>query len=298
MRYAYYPGCSLEGLSAEYNRSVQRLFELLGVDFEEVPDWICCGTLAAPSVSRLLGLVNPLWNIARAKQANFDQIIAPCSACLYHFKHALKQVTEDPGLCAEVEAILEQSLTGAPPTIHPLQILSDEIYEERICGLLQRDLSELKVVCYYGCHISRPADLMQFDDPEHPQSMDRVLRWAGVQVLDWSKKVDCCGAHLSLVRPEIVVNLCMQLFKAAAAAGADAVVVACPMCHVNLETRQASVAEILGQPLNLPVLYFTQVLGYALGLEPQAVGLKKHLIDPIPLITMKCRQGAVLENPI
>ena len=289
MKYGYYPGCSLEGISVEYNHSMRSLFNALDVTVEDLPEWICCGTLAAPSISRLLGVATPLWNVARAKQEGYEQLIAPCSACVYHFKNAEKQVDKDIELREEVEAVLELPLSDLPRTVHPLEILIKDGFEERIKSTLIRDMSDLKVVCYYGCHISRPADVMQFDDPEDPQSMDLLLNWAGVETLDWSSKVDCCGAHFSLIRPDIVVDLCAKLVDAALEAGADAIVVACPMCHANLDTRQEEIADRLGHPIKLPVLYFSQVLGYALGLEPNVLGLKKHIVDPLPLMLEKCQ---------
>ncbi|MGD2158285.1 MAG: CoB--CoM heterodisulfide reductase iron-sulfur subunit B family protein [Anaerolineales bacterium] len=290
MKYAYYPGCSLEGISVEYDLSMRRLFEQLEVTVEDLPEWICCGTLAAPSMSRLLGVATPLWNVARATLEGFDQLIAPCSACVYHFKNAVKQVEDKPDLRIEVENVLEMSLESQTPTIHPLELLVQDSFEERIKSSLKRDLSDLKVVAYYGCHISRPAKVMQFDDPENPQSMDQILEWAGAQVLDWSAKVDCCGAHFSMIKPEIAVDLCSQLIKAALQVGADAIVVACPMCHANLDTRQEMIAEKMDRPLDLPVFYFSQVLGYAMGLGENQLGMTKHLVDPLPLMLEKCRQ--------
>lgn len=297
MTYGYYPGCSLEGVSTEYDESVRSLFKVLDISFEELSDWICCGTLAAPSISNLLGVATPMWNVARAKQEGYDQLIAPCSACVYHFKHAARQVEEDSALKAKVEGVLEMSLDTPPATVHPLEILVSDGFEERIKERLvpERDLSDLKVVCYYGCHISRPTKIMQFDDPEDPQSMDRVLSWIGAQVLDWTGKVDCCGAHYSLIRPDIVVDMCEQLFEAALSAGADAIVVGCPMCHANLDTRQDEIAKRLGRPLNMPVLYFSQVLGYAMGLSAKSLGMKKHIVDPLPLMLAKCQQRSSQE---
>lgn len=293
MRYGYYPGCSLEGISAEYDESIRALFTHLNIPVEDLPDWICCGTLAAPSLSRLLGLATPLWNVARAKQAGYDQLITPCSACLYHFKHAAKQVAEDPALRTGVEKILDLPLNSPPPTIHPLELLISDSFESRVKRSVQRDLSDLKVVCYYGCHLSRPASVMQFDDPENPQSMDRLMSWVGVQVMEWSRKVDCCGAHYSLIKPDIVVDLCTPLFESAIEAGADVMVVACPMCHANLDTRQEAIAAKLGLPVRIPVLYFSQVLGYAMGLSSHALGLKRHIVDPLPMMLEESVRGGV-----
>jgi len=289
MKYGYYPGCSLEGISVEYDHSMRSLLAALDVTIEDLPDWICCGTLAAPSMSRLLGMAAPLWNVAKAKQAGYDQLIAPCSACAYHFKNATKQVAEKPQLRMDVEAVLEMPLNEVPPTIHPLEILVTDGFEARIKKAVRRDISDLKVVCYYGCHISRPAEVMQFDDPEYPLSMDRVLNWAGVQTLDWSGKVECCGAHFSMIKPDIVVELCAKLVVEALEVGAEAIVVACPMCHANLDTRQDKIAEKLGEPLKMPILYFSQVLGSAFGIEPKALGLRRHIVDPLPLMLQKCQ---------
>lgn len=289
MKYGYYPGCSLEGISVEYNHSMRSLFTALEVTIEDLPEWICCGTLAAPSISRLLGVATPLWNVAKAKQEGFEQLVAPCSACVYHFKNAEKQVNTNSKLMTEIESVLEMPLDDLPRTVHPLEILVNDGFEERIKSGVRQDLSDLKVVCYYGCHISRPAEVMQFDDPEDPQSMDLLLGWVGVQTLDWSRKVDCCGAHFSLIKPDIVVDLCAELVESALDVGADAIVVACPMCHANLDTRQDVIADKLGQAVNIPILYFSQVLGYALGIEPNALGLKKHIVDPLPLMLEKCQ---------
>lgn len=290
MKSAYYPGCSLEGISVEYDMSIRHLFKLLEVTIEDLPDWICCGTLAAPSISRLLGLATPLWNVAKAEEHGYEQLIAPCSACLYHFKHAAKVVAENPALRGEVETVLEMPVSNPPRIVHPLELLTNDGFEKRIKEAIQLDLADLKVVCYYGCHISRPANVMQFDDPENPQSMDRLMSWAGAEVLDWSGKVECCGAHFSLIKPGIVVDMAARLFEWALEAGAQAIVAACPMCHANLDTRQEEVAARLGRPLELPVLYFSQVLGYAMGLSPKELGFKKHLVDPLPLMLEKCQQ--------
>jgi heterodisulfide reductase subunit B len=296
MKYGYYPGCSLQGISSEYDESVRSLLDRLEVKTEDVPDWICCGTIATPSTSHFLGLAVPLWNLVQARQAGFDQVITPCSACLYHFKHAAYRVAEDPALRAEVESVLEQPLDPLPPAVHPLETLSTDAFKARIKAELvpERDLSTLKAVCYYGCHISRPAKIMQFDDPENPQSMDRMLKWANVQVLDWPGKVDCCGAHFSLVKPEIVVDSSLRLFESALAVGAEAIVSACPMCQANLDMRQDTIGAKLGQPLSMPVLYFSQVLGYALGLEVEPLGLNKHFVDPTPLLLAKSQKQQAL----
>jgi heterodisulfide reductase subunit B2 len=295
MRYGYYPGCSLQGISVEYDHSIRSLFKLLDVPLEELTDWICCGTLAAPALGQILGLATPLWNIARARETGFDQLVTPCSACVYHFKHAASQVAHNGQLRSHVEEVLELSLSNPTPAIHPLELLVTEPFEKRIKSLLKKELGDLKVVNYYGCHISRPADVMQFDDPENPQSMDKLMKWVGARPLEWAGKVDCCGAHLSMIRPDLVVKMCSRLIASALEAGADAVVVACPMCHANLDTRQDEIAAYLKRPFSLPILYFSQVVGYALGLEAAELGMLKHIVDPVPLMLARCRRRQVGE---
>jgi len=295
MTLGYYPGCSLEGISTEYDISMRNLFRKLEIETQDLEDWICCGTLAAPSASRLLGLATPLWNMARAKQSDFEFLITPCSACLYHFKNAAKLVEEDAELLNEVESVLHMSLEATPQAIHPLELLATDEFEERIQARITPECAnnKLKVVTYYGCHISRPAEVMKFDDPEDPNSMDQILRWANVEVMEWSCKVDCCGAHFSLVKPDVVIDLCHKIFEGALEAGAEAIVVACPMCHANLDTRQKEIGQRLGMQLEMPILYFSQVLGQAMGLSDEELGLKKHIVDPRPLLRTNC-----LELPV
>jgi heterodisulfide reductase subunit B len=128
--------------------------------------------------------------------------------------------------------------------------------------------------------------------------MDRLLGWAGVESLDWPGKVVCCGAHFSMIKPDIVVEMCTKLIAWAQEAGAQAIVVACPMCHANLDTRQEEIAEKLGQPTGLPILYFSQVLGYAIGIEPNALGFNKHLVDPLPLMLEKCHYSQDISSSL
>ncbi|MDH5605746.1 MAG: CoB--CoM heterodisulfide reductase iron-sulfur subunit B family protein [Anaerolineae bacterium] len=299
MSYGYYPGCSLEGISEEYDISIRSLFEVLDIPVNDIEDWICCGTMAAPSLSPLLGLAAPLSSVIQAKHQNFEKIIAPCSECLYHFKRATLKVDQDQSVRTDLSEVMGESLDHLPVSIHPLELLYHPDYEALIKSRLvpERDLSALKVVCYYGCHISRPADVMQFDDPENPKSMDEMLEWTGVIVLDWKSKLDCCGAHFSLIQPDIVVELSKEIYLAALEVEADAVVVACPMCHANLDTRQNDIANLLGRPIDMPILYFSQVLGYALGLEMKQLGFEKHLIDPVPLMLEKCQSRQFAQIP-
>jgi heterodisulfide reductase subunit B len=127
---------------------------------------------------------------------------------------------------------------------------------------------------------------MQFDDCENPQSMDRVLRAVGIETLDWSAKTDCCGAALSLSETDVVLDLTRAILDEAKAVGANAIAVACPLCHVNLDARQPDVDARFGTAYSMPIFYFTQLVALALGATPAEVGLGRHLVDPRPLLAV------------
>ncbi|MDI6752693.1 MAG: heterodisulfide reductase-related iron-sulfur binding cluster, partial [bacterium] len=180
-------------------------------------------------------------------------IAVPCSACYHNLKLAKEEL----------------NLNDSPPVRHLLDILAKET--ERVKLLVKKPLSKLKIAPYYGCLITRPPHKDEFDSVEQPQSMDRLLEICGCEVMKWSYKTDCCGAGLSLPQSEIVVDLVKKLINMAKQAGADCIVTACPMCQANLEMRQNGA--------NMPVLYFTEVLGMALEMSNANRWLKKHLID-------------------
>jgi heterodisulfide reductase subunit B len=266
-------------MSVEYDVSLRNLFDRLDIQVEEVPDWICCGTNAAPSTSRFLGLSVPLLSIARAAEAGQNAVLAPCSACLYHFKSALHQLEKDPALVPQVEDILELPLSTTPEVMHPVELLSDSIFEKVIREAAVKDLSDLKVVCYYGCLMTRPPKVMQFDVAEYPQSMDRLIQWTGARTLDWACKTECCGATFSMIDSNVVIDLSRDILNAAKTVGADAIVVACPLCQVNLDSRQAEIETHFGEKFNLPILFFSQLLGLAFDIPEEGLGLWRHMVD-------------------
>lgn len=163
--------------------------------------------------------------------------------------------------------------------IHPLTIFAEEPLISKIPTLVKRDLSGLKVVSYYGCLLTRPPKITEFDIAENPVSMDKVLKAAGITSLDWSYKTICCGASFALTKPDIVVNLSHKIIEEAKSVGADAIAVACPLCHVNLDTRQSDMEKAFGTHPQMPILYVTQLMGYSFGLSPEELSLDKHLTD-------------------
>ncbi len=279
MKYAYYPGCSLHSTAKEYDRSLRAVCEKVGIELEEVKNWICCGSSWAHPTSKLLSLALPLKNLAEIEKRGFREVIVPCAACFSRFKIAQHEIDNKPRLAAQVEGIIEHKFKDGVKVSHPLGILSSNAELSKLRELVKNALSGLKVVCYYGCLLTRPPKVTEFDVCEYPQSMDKILQALGVSTLDWSYKTDCCGASFALTRTEIVLKLSHDILEAAKSAGADAIAVACPMCQANLDTRQEEIEEKYQVTYHLPILYFTQLAGISLGIPAEKLLLKSHLVD-------------------
>jgi heterodisulfide reductase subunit B len=210
----------------------------------------------------------------------FKEVVVPCASCFSRFKTALHDLQNEPRLREEIGQIIEGNWGDDITVYHPLQIFSEEPQLGKISSLAKQGLAGLKVVCYYGCLLTRPPKVTEFDTCEYPESMDRVLRALGIATLDWSYKTDCCGAAFALTRTDIVLKLSHDILEGAKSVGADAIAVACPLCHTNLDTRQEEIEKTYGADYKLPILYFTQLMGISFGLSSQELLLEKHLVSP------------------
>jgi heterodisulfide reductase subunit B len=285
MKYAYYPGCSLHSTGREFDKSLLDVCNKLGVELVEPKDWVCCGSTAAHNVSKLMATALPMTNLALVDEMGLDQVIVPCAECFSKFKIAQHNVKTDKKLRKDVVKAIHNDCNDDVKVLHPLTIFAEEPLISSIPALVGRDLSKLKVACYYGCLLVRPPEVTQFDVAEYPETMDKVLRAAGITTVDWSHKTMCCGASFAVSKPDIVVNLSHKVIEAAKSAGADAIAVACPMCHANLDARQEDMAKEFRTHPRMPVLYFTQLLGYSFGLTPEELLLNKHLTDAEEVLT-------------
>ncbi len=292
MKYAYYPGCSLHSTGSEFDVSLKAVCARLDVELEEVPGWICCGSTPAHSVSELLALALPLANLRLVEEMGKEEVVVPCASCFRRLKSGQHETAKKPELAEKVSRVLDSPYGGSVEIRHALEVfLKGEMLAE-IAKQGTEDLSQLRVACYYGCLLTRPPKVMQFDQHEYPMSMDAVLRAAGVTTLDWNFKTMCCGAAFSLTETEIVYKLTADVLAEAEAAGANAIAVACPLCHANLDTRQSEIEERLGRKFGLPVFYFTQLIGLAMGIPGDELGLGKHLVETADLL------GAVSREPV
>ncbi len=284
MRYAYYPGCSLHSTGSEFDISLRAVCPGLGIELEEVEGWICCGSTPAHSVSGLLALALPVANLCLVEEMEEGEVVVPCASCFRRLKAGHHETATRPELLKEVNRVVERPYRGTVGISHPLEIFSTESMLGEIARLSTTDLSNLKVVCYYGCLLTRPPEVMRFDRCEYPMSMDQVLRAAGITTLDWDFKTMCCGAAFSLTETEVVYKLCSDILEAAQGVGANAIAVACPLCHANLDTRQSEIEQRLDKRYGLPILYFTQLMGLAMGIPAEKLGIDKHLVPAGHLI--------------
>ncbi len=286
MKYAYYPGCSLHSTAKEYDISTKAVCEALGIELEEIPDWVCCGASSAHMTSELLSLALPVSDLVIAKDMGLDTLVC-CAACYSRLRVANAQMASDDGHRAQVIEIVGTDYSGESQVRHLLDVLVHEYGLDALREKVTRELSDLRVVAYYGCLLSRPPEIVAFDDPENPTAMDELAAALGAKALDWPYKTVCCGQSLSLTRTDVVLKLCRDILQSASNRGADCIVVACPLCHSNLDMRQVQINKRYQTQFNVPILYFTQLVGLALGLEPKDLGLNKHITSPSKLLAAK-----------
>jgi heterodisulfide reductase subunit B len=215
-------------------------------------------------------------NLAMAEAAGDDEVTLPCAACYSHFRAAAHHMETEPALKAKIEHKLGYHFDGSIRIKNVLDTFTERVGLDEIERHVTRPLRGLKVVCYYGCLLTRPPRVTKAGDVENPTAMDRMMRRLGMETLDWSYKTECCGASLMITQTDRVLGLTERILANAKAVGADAVVVACSSCHLNLDMRQQDIAERLGKQYNIPVIYFTQLMGLAFGLSPKELGLSKH----------------------
>lgn len=285
MRYAYFPGCALKSSAIEYDMSTQEVARKLGIELLEIEDWICCGATPTHLTLHLLSLALPTWNLLKAQKNNLE-VVTCCAACFNRLKVANHFMQTDEEHRVKVNKIVHANYYGDVVVKHLLEVLINDYGLENIAKAVAKKLENLKVASYYGCLLIRPPEVMKFDDPEDPHSMDDLMKVLGAEAINWPYKHECCGAGFSIARTDVVLRLSNDILSMAAEAGADLIAVACPLCHSNLDMRQMDIAKKY-KCYDLPILYFTQILGLALGIKPQKLGLDKHFIDPMKLLKNK-----------
>jgi heterodisulfide reductase subunit B len=290
---AYYPGCSLHGTSREFDESLRTVAAELGVGLTEVTDWNCCGASSGHTTDHLLGVALPARNLAMAESQGFSDVIAPCAACFNRLAAARLAVAEEEGLAEQMPDILGRPFGNTVKVHNALTMLKSfipDIEEDVAAGLRDPNpMKGVKLASFYGCLLVRPAEVCDYDDPEQPTSMDEIVAACGGDPVEWDYKVECCGGSFSVSRTGSVLRLGRAIIENARMNGAEAIVVACPLCHSNLDLRQAAMAERGAEPM--PILFVTQVVGLALGLSPLDLGLARHFVDTEPFLAALLRRA-------
>lgn len=278
----YYPGCSLKGTAGEYEHSLKALAGRLGVELAEIPEWVCCGATSAHAIDHHAALALAADTLAKARKAGLTEVLAPCAMCYQRLASAVHEMAGDKQLSQRVSAALgeEPGLEKLRP-VNVLQWLAS-MPADSIKALVSRPLAGLKVACYYGCLLVRPGKITGETEVEAPRGMEKLVSLAGGEPVRWSMALECCGASFALSRKEVVLRQTRRIYDAAKKSGAEVICLACPMCHANLDMRQAEIG--IPKRERLPVVYLTQLMAWSMGVERDDLGFRGHFV-PVSLAT-------------
>ena len=274
MRLSFYPGCSLEGMANDYARSIDTVFRNLGIDLVEIEDWSCCGATAAHSLSQTMSVVLPARNLAVAEKMGLD-IVSPCAMCFNRLRFSQNMIRKKV-------FDIPWHVTGEIQVHDMTRFMAEPSMIKSIKKRVLKPLNGLRVVCYYGCQMVRPPKITGYTDYENPQTMDRIIATTGAQVIDWSYKSTCCGASIGIARREIQESLTRRILQKAQQAGAEAIVVSCPLCQSNLDIIQKDRSD-----RRTPVFYFTELLRLSFMESGDPKLFKMHFVDPVSLLKAK-----------
>jgi heterodisulfide reductase subunit B2 len=275
--FGYYPGCALHGSSNDYGQSVRACLEALGVGLREVDDWICCGATAAHSLNHSLAVALPARNLAIAERDGLPNLLAPCPMCSAALLKAQGVLAASEATRRQMADVVELPIRGDTQVLNLIQVLQ-QVGLETIQSKAVRPLAEFHPACYYGCLLTRPPETLRFDDCEHPTSMETILTGLGAEPVDWNYKTECCGAGMTMADEGVVLSLSHKILSNAKEHGADCIVVACPMCHVNLDMKQADIESRHGCRHDMAVYYLSDLVGLALGLDGAQLGVDRHFV--------------------
>ena len=279
----YFPGCSLNATSVEYGKSVKSMARALDIELVEPPDWVCCGSSPAHATDAQLARLMPMKTVAAVEQMGLGTLTSPCSACFSRFKHAELATRENEAVRGEISKALDYDYKGSVEVRHLLDVIVEHAGLDAIKERVRQPLEGLRVACYYGCLITRPTGVTAAENPEYPVKMDRLIKALGGQTVEWSRKTDCCGGSLAITKTDAAVGLIRNIIEDARSCGAEAIVTMCPICHLNLDSRQ----DEIGDDPEIPIFQATQLMALAFGQGEDGAALGNNLIDPKPYLRKK-----------
>lgn len=277
---AYFPGCSASSSAKEYDLTVRSTADVLKIDLVEPPGWVCCGSSSAHATDKTQSSVYPLRTLSTIERMGIDTVTSPCSNCFARLKMAEHKGAHDTAALEQAETMTDYRYQGTVKVQHFVDTILHHATPEQITAKVKRPLERLKVACYYGCLITRPAQATAAKHPEYPMQMDYLMQALGAETVDWSYKTDCCGGSLSVTQTEQSLNMSQAILTNARDCGADAVITMCPMCHMNLDARQPDMAT----KFDMPIFHSTQLTTLAFGLDVKKSHFNKNIIDPLPLL--------------
>lgn len=285
MKVAYYPGCSQEGSALDYGKSTGAVCAALGIELRELPGWNCCGSTPAHAVDSELSAALCSRNLDLAARENYDFVATPCPSCLSNLRMAWDRMKDEDFRKRVNELLDEPAAEKLPDAISIMQLIGRSFTADQIAERVSKPLKGLKIAPYYGCLMSRPAKVMDFGDPENPTLMESLLSACGAEMVDFPLKTVCCGASFGIPERELTAVNSGKILELAANLGVDAIAVACPLCQMNLDLRQKQASRAAGRHFDIPILYFTQLMGLAMGITPKHLGLDQLCVSARGLVS-------------
>ncbi len=300
MKIPYYPGCTLHERALDFDVSARECAKTLGVELEELPIWTCCGAVFPLVTDSVMEILAPVRNLAYASREG-DKLVTLCSFCYHVLKRANRTIRTDPEKAEkanlflradteareEIESYTREDYTGQVEVIHFLEMLRDLVGYEAVAKKVRRKLKDLRVAPYYGCMLLRPKKEMEFDDPEQPSIFEEFLETLGCDVVDFPMKTECCGGFQIVSDEDLAIACSRNVVSSAIKRGADVIVTTCPLCRYNLDKKQEEMAKEVRGFRKIPVIYFTQLLGIALGIDGEHIDFTDNYVDPRPVLAEK-----------
>ena len=296
---AYYPGCALEGSGGPYDRSTRVLVKSLGLEMETLQDWNCCGAMEVKNIHPMLQTYMSARNMAIAsEQMGYDTVMAPCNGCYHNLKKAEYELATSDESLKTVQDLAKKAddpvYKGDVRTVHLLEWLMEELGTEGIKNKISKSLNGIKVANYYGCMYTRPRQIFPEKDQGpgsessyKPHFMDDLLAAAGAVNVDYPLKTACCGGAHTLSDSDTSTQLVLNLLQAAEDAGAEVIATECPTCHSGLEMHQVRAETEFGIKTDVKIIYFTQLLGLAMGLSARKLGIHENVSDSLDFLSAK-----------
>jgi heterodisulfide reductase subunit B len=286
MDYLYFPGCTLYTKAKNFDQAARDCSKLLGFELKELPNWTCCGATFPLATDNLMALLPPARILANAREEG-AALTTLCSVCFNVIKRTNRLIQGDGEKREKINNFIEKDYQGDLRVLHYLEILNQDIGFSKLKEKVKKPLTALKAAPYYGCMLLRPFEEMEFDDKERPTIFEGFLETLGATAVDFPYKIECCGSFQSVGSPDIATECSYKILISAVKNGAEAMVSTCPMCTFNIDHKQSDIKQKYLDFKSVPVFYFTQLLGIAMGLDYRALGFELNVVDPLPLLKKK-----------